>query len=325
MKTDVNAGPATASGAPETEAPSDHSWLSVGEKGSVLGMRFVLFLATVFGRRVTRGFVAILALYYATFHRSTVRYSKAYLARVVDGPVTWRMAYRHILTFAHVALDRIFLMKGKAKGLKVTHTGQSHLRAVVASGTGAVLVGAHLGSFEAMRASADLADIPINVVGYFKNARKINAMLDRMSKGKAPKLVNIEPGKAGPVLEIQSRVARGELVALLADRVGLGERATSATFLGDEAQLPAGPFLLASILKCPVYLVFGLYEAPDTYHLHCEPFADQVVLPRKERKQALKGYAQRYADRLAFHCRASPYNWFNFFDFWKARARKGPQ
>ena len=28
--------------------------------------------------------------------------------------------------------------------------------------------------------------------------------------------------------------------------------------------------------------------------------------------------AQRaYVDRLEQHCRAAPYNWFNFFDFWR--------
>jgi predicted LPLAT superfamily acyltransferase len=26
----------------------------------------------------------------------------------------------------------------------------------------------------------------------------------------------------------------------------------------------------------------------------------------------------RYVQALERHCRAAPYNWFNFFDFWKA-------
>jgi predicted LPLAT superfamily acyltransferase len=30
-------------------------------------------------------------------------------------------------------------------------------------------------------------------------------------------------------------------------------------------------------------------------------------------EQALK----RYAQRLEHYCRMAPYNWFNFYDFWK--------
>ena len=26
---------------------------------------------------------------------------------------------------------------------------------------------------------------------------------------------------------------------------------------------------------------------------------------------------QRYADRLAHYARSAPYNWFNFYDFWR--------
>ena len=87
-------------------------------------------------------------------------------------------------------------------------------------------------------------------------------------------------------------------------------------FLGSKAQLPAGPYLLAASLRCPVYLTYGVYRAPNRYELHCEPFAAAVVLPRGRRSDAIQQYAQRYADRLAAWCHEAPDNWFNFYDFW---------
>ena len=63
-------------------------------------------------------------------------------------------------------------------------------------------------------------------------------------------------------------------------------------------------------------VIAGLYTAPDRYDLHCEPFAERVLLPRQGRRAALEGYAQEFADRLARHCRMAPMNWFNFYDFW---------
>ena len=63
-------------------------------------------------------------------------------------------------------------------------------------------------------------------------------------------------------------------------------------------------------------LTFGLYREPNRYDLHCEPFADRVVLPRKTRQASLEAIVQQFADRLEHYCRLAPDNWFNFFDFW---------
>jgi predicted LPLAT superfamily acyltransferase len=30
----------------------------------------------------------------------------------------------------------------------------------------------------------------------------------------------------------------------------------------------------------------------------------------------IRGWAQRYADRLGHHCLQAPQQWFNFFPFW---------
>jgi predicted LPLAT superfamily acyltransferase len=87
-------------------------------------------------------------------------------------------------------------------------------------------------------------------------------------------------------------------------------------FLGSPARFPSGSFALASVMRCPVLLTFALHTPPNRYDLYCEPLAEQVVLPRKEREAALRGYVQRYADRLEHYCRLRPDNWFNFYDFW---------
>ena len=82
------------------------------------------------------------------------------------------------------------------------------------------------------------------------------------------------------------------------------------------AVAPSGVYLLAAALHCPVYLIFGLYRDPNRYDIHCELFAEEVVLPRNARPAGIAVYAQLYADRLAHYGRLAPDNWFNFFDFW---------
>ena len=108
------------------------------------------------------------------------------------------------------------------------------------------------------------------------------------------------------------------MVALLGDRAMPQGRVAEVTFLGSRAVFPTGPYLLAAALGCPVFLTFALHTPPNRYDIHCELFAERVVLPRREREEALRELAQRYAERLEHYCRLAPDNWFNFYDFWRA-------
>jgi predicted LPLAT superfamily acyltransferase len=100
----------------------------------------------------------------------------------------------------------------------------------------------------------------------------------------------------------------------------LNDKSVSVEFFGASARFATGPFLLAAILKCPIYLVFGLYREPNRYELFCEPFSDRLVLPRGAREEVLGREVARYARRLEDYCRKAPDNWFNFFDFWEMDA-----
>jgi predicted LPLAT superfamily acyltransferase len=294
------------------------TWLSLGERGTLWGIRFVFRLATLFGRWPARQFLRLLALWYLLFDRKVVAASRQWFERLDGVPPTRGMVYQHILRFAHVALDRIYLLRGDIKRFDVTRTGHHHLTEALAAGKGAILLGAHLGSYEAGRASGEEAAIPLNIVGYFANAKMINALFEQLNPAMAARVIHIGDGGVGFIFDVQDAIGRGELVAVLGDRVGRGEKTVTADFLGAPARFPVGPFMLAGLLHCPVLLVFNLFTEPNRYDLYCEPFADRVDLPRQGRPEALQQLAQRYADRLAVFCRQAPDNWFNFHDFWSA-------
>jgi len=300
-----------------TAAAPARDWLSQGERGSVLAIELSFRLATLLGRRAMRPLVAAVALWYRLFDRKAVAASRAWLTRVRGAPPGFWDVYRHLFTFAQVTLDRMFLVSGRTGALEFTRQGHEHLVRQCASGRGAVLLGAHLGSFEAMRAGGVADGIPIRILGYFANARRINALLERLDPRQAARVIHLGEDPVGSVVRVRASIDEGCLVALLGDRVGLNERVVRANFLGAEADFPAGPFLLASLLACPVYLVFGIYRGPNRYELSCEPFAERLTIPRADREGALRAVAQRYADRLEEHARSAPENWFNFFDFWR--------
>jgi predicted LPLAT superfamily acyltransferase len=90
-----------------------------------------------------------------------------------------------------------------------------------------------------------------------------------------------------------------------------------APFLGQAAAFPVGPYVMASVLGCPLYAMFTVRQGGDApYELHFERLREQVALPRRGREAALAELAGEYAARLEHHARRAPLEWFNFYDFW---------
>lgn len=296
--------------------PPPPVWLQTAEAGTMVGIRTLLFLATLVGRKRLRPVLYGVALWYALLNRGVRRASRDWLRRVMGRAPQFQDIIRHIETFAQTALDRSFFLQGRVDLFEVTHVGQEHLEELHRQKRGAILLSAHIGSTAAMSAESRDERLRIRVVGYFKNAQRFNDALTALNPSYGARLVHIEPGEATSVLEMRDRVEAGEILALAGDRVGLNDRTIDATFFGESAPFPAGPFLFAAMMRCPVYLAFGLYSEPNRYELYCEPFVDRVDLPRKDRDAALAAIVQRYATRLEHYARLAPYNWFNFFDFW---------
>ncbi|HEX5660238.1 MAG TPA: hypothetical protein VFX59_23750 [Polyangiales bacterium] len=293
-------------------------WLDVAELGSVWGIRFMVRLCRLFGRGAARAFLRVVVFYYVLFARTGRRASQQYFARLGE-QAGFATVYRHFCTFAEVALDRLLIAGGERSLFEVTSNGREHLDELTRSRRGALLIGAHLGSFEAMRLGAVTQQLPVNMVVNFSNAKHIQSVLEQLDPQANARFISVEGGAVDFVLKIRECIERGEMVAILADRVGTDARVAEVDFLGAKAQLAAGPFILAAALRCPVYLTFGLYRGGTRYDLYCEPFADAIELPRKGRAEALQATVQRFATRLEAYVRKAPYNWFNFYDFWRDR------
>lgn len=290
-------------------------WKERAERGNALGVRILVWMATLAGRAPARALVRLIALYYTLMSPSVRRSVRAFLRRV-EGRATLTMVYRQVLRFAQTGLDALFLLSGQVERFVVTRDGYEHLQSLKERGQGAILLGAHLGSFYAMRAQSTEEALPVYAVTYTKHARRINATLEALDPQSTTRLLQMGEG-VDFMMRIRDLVDQGALIAILADRVSARERSVEVDFLGAPARFPVGPFLLAAALRCPVYMTFAIYREPDRYELHCEPFAERIELPRAERSARLLEYVERYARRLEHYCRSAPDNWFNFYDFWE--------
>jgi predicted LPLAT superfamily acyltransferase len=292
------------------------AWRRAPEVGTALGIRFVVAVAKILGRTAATAFLWFLALYYVLASRRVRIHSRRYLSRIGQPP-TFANVHRHVHTFARVTLDRLFFLRGELDQFRVTKHGDDKLLALTVRKQGALLLGSHLGSFEAMRAVGRDEGLKLSIVVDNRNAERLAGVLRELGNDDID-VIAVDPNGIGTALRIRDAIGRGELVGIMVDRaLPRDERNVVVDFLGAPAPLPSGAFLLAHTLRCPVYQVFGLFHPPNHYDLHCEHFADRVELDRDARAEALARHAQRFADRLAEHARRAPYNWFNFFDFWQ--------
>lgn len=300
-----------------TAAPA---WAATPERGSPAALRLMARIALAFGWRAGHAVLHPVTLFYLLSAPARQRAAaRRYLGRALGRAAGWRDLWRLYFCFASSMLDRVFLLSGRREGYAVELQGIETLRAAAARGQGLVLLGAHMGSFEALRAVGG-ADAPVEVrmLMHTGNAGAAEALFDSLDPTRRAAIIPL--GRPEAMLAAREVLDRAGVVGLLADRAVRGERMVAAEFLGRPAPFPGGPVILAAILRAPVVLGFGLWLGPRRYLLRFEPFAPAIDLPRDGREAALQGWVARYAARLSAVCRAHPYNWFNFYEFWEDEA-----
>ena len=291
-------------------------WMRQQERSHLGALRFMVWLSLTLGRPFGRLVLRGIALYFVLFSPTARRHGRAYLARALGRPPTWMDGYRHVMSFASTVHDRVYLLNDRFDLFDIQFVGDDTVREALQRQPGALLLGAHLGSFEVLRAMAHAhAHAPVAMLMYEENARKINAILNAINPGAHQDVVAL--GHPDSMLKARDRLDAGCLVGLLADRSLANDSTAECMFLGAPARFPLGPWRMAAMLRRPVFFMAGLYLGGNRYRLHFELIADFSVIERADRAAAIERAMQAYADRLGDFCRQAPYNWFNFFDFWQ--------
>jgi predicted LPLAT superfamily acyltransferase len=300
-------------------APAD--WSRTRERSNRFALRFIVWVALRGGRTAARLLLWPITAYYLVLGGEAGRQSRRYLARVLGHPPTLSEQWTHFHRFAATVLDRVYFLRDRQDGLDLQVEGADVLSRTQAAGQGAFLLGAHVGSFEALAAvGRQRSGFEVAMVMYPDNAQLINAALEAIAPDFRMRIIAL--GQRGTTLAIRDWLDQGGLVGLLADRSlpGAGQRGKTLwlPFLGREAPFSDGPFRLAQVLRRPVFFMAGLYNGGPHYRIRIEPLADFSVVPAEPaaRDEQVGQAVRAYAARLEAVCRESPFNWFNFHDFW---------
>ena len=280
-------------------------------------LRVMTWISLRLGRRTGRVVLHLIASYFLLFAPASRRASSSYLRRALGRPPHWRDLYQHFFTFAATIHDRIYLVNRRFELFDFEVHGEDTLRRLLAGGKGLFLMGAHLGSFEVIRAiGRKHTDLRIAMVMHQHNAQKINAMLAAINPEAVQDIIGL--GRVDSMLKVRERLDEGGVVGMLADRTPGDDTLYPVQILGTKASLPSGPFRIAALLRRPVVFMTGLYLGGNRYAIHFDPLADFSDLAPGQRDAAVQAAITRYAVLLDQYCRKAPHNWFNFFDFWQA-------
>jgi predicted LPLAT superfamily acyltransferase len=298
----------------ETGATKQPKWTQEKERGSVLLIRLMSWIAITFGRRVSRGILPFIAFYFAITSGKAKRASMQYLALALGREPRWKDFYLHILTFASVILDRIYFLHGRFAGFDFRLFNADCVDTERAEGRGGFLIGAHLGSFEAISAVGhSKPKLNVSLVMYHAHAQKINQMMKAVNQRQNYGVITL--GQPDSMMKVNEKLDQGGFIGLLADRTFGHDSTAVVPFFGRLAAFPKGPFKLAATLKRPVYLMVGLYRGDAQYDIHFELLYDFSNIMRN-RSAAVDEAVCVYVQRLEHFCKLAPYNWFNFFDIW---------
>jgi predicted LPLAT superfamily acyltransferase len=316
-------------------------WGAIPEKGSYLGLSFLLKLYQLFGRWLFLLVLHPVVLYYTVFYSSARTASRQYLQHIglekrrlaeqgnnsgksippsAITDVNWRVTYSHFYAFGESAIDKIAAWNGDIRLKDVNIQDEDTFASHMNSGKGAVFIGSHLGNMELCRALGEReGSFKVNAVVFHKNALMFQKLLKKNDSRVDLNLIHVEEIGIDTAIRLRQKVDAGEVVVIVGDRTSVGSigRIRYTNFLGVPAPFSEGPFILASLLECPVYLLFCIKQ-DGRYNVHLEYFADSLKFPRSQRSEMLAEKIQEYADRLAYYCIKAPLQWFNFYDFWRS-------
>ena len=301
-------------------------WAQIEERGIVWGMDLLLKIYLIFGRKVLQVFLYPVVSYYWLSNSKARAASREYLERVsyyVDNPEInngLKCSYQHFISFANALIDKLAAWSGSLTLNDIEYYGRDAIISHIDKGQGVLILGSHLGNLEVCRVIAELRNkVTINVLIHTKHTEKFNALLNKYATTGRLNLIQVGSVNAATAMLLQDKIEAGELVIIAADRTpisGQGSRTSQAEFLGKIASFPQGPFILALLLKCPVYTLFCL-KRDNKQIIYFDHFSDALTVPRKERAATIQQWVDGYATRLQAYCLKAPLQWFNFYDFWQ--------
>lgn len=305
-------------------------WSEAGEKTSTAGIAVLLAAFRLGGRTLFHITLWPVIVFYWLACPEARAASRLYLTRMAQvkgeprpGPFA---SLRHIWRFADTILDKLLAVSGFFKPSDLAVTGVEEL---LADPRGALIITAHTGCQELCQfiGQAELAGHEqtrrreIYVLTHTAHAERFTRIIGRLNPSFAVHHMQVTDVGPQTAVQLSELLQAGHWVVIAADRTPIGSNTrVKVLFLGKEAPLAMGPFLLPVLLRCPAWSMICTRETNPAsrarYRVQFARVHDAAPVSRAGRMQAVGRMAQAWTRNLEEALLKSPLDWFNFFDFW---------
>lgn len=303
---------------------SERHWSSIQETTSVFGIKLMYWIFRLGGRLafwltlwpVILGYWACISrVRHASGEYLDLLHKSGHLS--TNPNILHQL--RHIFRFADTILDKILAVSGYFSTRDLHVEGLDEL---IADPSGGILITSHTGCLELCSVLRErFSTRNVRILVHTKHAQQFKRIIARINPTFHLDHIEVTELTPGVAITLEQHVGQGDFIVIVGDRTPVASHATCrANFLGKSARFPIGPFLLGTLLDCRIWTMICTRD-PDKrsrYALYFSPLWTPEPVARNQRRALFEKLAQRYALELERRLSLSPYDWFNFFDFWQA-------
>ena len=303
-------------------------WKKQEERGTMWAFRVTVFVYKILGRTLCSLIVYPVTTYFYITGGKSKEASLNYLKKVYSHPEgkkhfkkppAFRAGLKHTMTFAFSILDKFAVWMNRITYKDIEFPNRDELVNRMKKKEGLVLISAHYGNIEIMRAvSQIISKVRVNVIMDRKNAQQFNRLLKNTNQDFDVSLFASDEIDISTASLLKEKLNNGEIVAVMADRMteNSSNRIEKRKFLGEDAYFPQGPFIIPWLLKAPTFM-FICSKKNKKYAVNFEKFCDVDDFQKMKRNVFVDNICSRYVESLEKHCLNDPWQWYNFYDFWK--------
>ncbi len=288
-------------------------------RGGVAGYLTFIFILKYLGLNFAYFILRFVVLYFVLF-APLARKSLWFYFRKIQGWGFWKSfagLFYNFYIFGQTLLDKVALLSGVSTKFTFDFDGEDHLRKMASDGNGGMLIGAHLGNWEIAGQLLDRLETRVNIVMLDAEHQAVKKLLDSVVQKREVNIIPVKPNGFEHLFAIKEALFNNELVVIHGDRHIPGNKTVTRRFMGREAEFPLGPFQLATKYNKPVTFVTAVKETKRHYHfMATQPKVYSNKLGAR-RKQQLNQIISDYISWLEDKVRKYPYQWFNYYYFWK--------
>jgi KDO2-lipid IV(A) lauroyltransferase len=202
---------------------------------------------------------------------------------------------------------------------RVRAIGEENLDAVLARGSGAVVVVGHLGNWDAAGAWVGARGNRLVTVAEVLKPRR---MFEFFAAHRSRLGMTIFPAERGATAKLVDAVRDGAVVAILGDR-DLKGRGPEVEFFGERVPMPAGPASVALRSGVPL-LVAGVYgeTRPDGKRGWVADISEPIELPGEAGPDAVLALTREVGRKLEHYIARRPEEWHVFQPVWPSDAKE---